>query len=354
MSRLSDSEIPPHTKKHAPRRFVVSYIFLAIAFCILGVELGVRLLGYRPRQVDDRINISVEPGGRFFELHDQLGYTHIPGSFHVTLPTGYTFDVNHDSDSYRITRPLDDYLEEIPRDELWIFGGSFTHGWSVDDNETFPWLLQRKMPDLDIRNYGVSGYGTVQAFVQLDSLLSEGRRPALVVAAYSSYHDERNTFARTRREALTRWNHLGPLRQPVAEVHRDSIRIRLAEMSYIRFPLSDRLAASFAMELAYNRFDLAASRSSEVTRRLFQLMARRCSDMGVPFLVAGLLDDDKTMSMISSLEASSIPTANISVDLDKAGFRNVPHDRHPSAVAHAEYADRLFEHVASVFPTIIE
>ena len=43
-----------------------------------------------------------------------------------------------------------------------FFGGSFTFGWGLNDNETLPYLIQYYFRDWKIKNYGISGYGIHQ------------------------------------------------------------------------------------------------------------------------------------------------------------------------------------------------
>ena len=39
-----------------------------------------------------------------------------------------------------------------------------TQGWAIDDNETYPWKLQKRYPSLNVLNYGTGGYGSYQSF----------------------------------------------------------------------------------------------------------------------------------------------------------------------------------------------
>src|SRR5262249_47513236 len=69
--------------------------------------------------------------------------------------------------------------------ELWIFGDSFSYGWSVDDAQAYPWLLQRAFPGHRVVNFAVGGYGTLQALLELRAALRDAPAPALVVLAHN-------------------------------------------------------------------------------------------------------------------------------------------------------------------------
>jgi hypothetical protein len=90
----------------------------------------------------------------------------------VTLPGGYSFTVTHFPSKLRITHPLATYTDRRSKPEIWIMGCSFTHGWSLNDQDTYPWLLQARLPQYVVVNYGVEGYGTLHALLQLREALT--------------------------------------------------------------------------------------------------------------------------------------------------------------------------------------
>ena len=82
--------------------------------------------------------------------------------------------------------------------EIWILGCSFTHGYGVNDMETYPAQLQELMPGYRVRNFGMDGYGTFQNWMTLRHELAKGQKPALVVLAYGAFHDQRNVTGAKR------------------------------------------------------------------------------------------------------------------------------------------------------------
>lgn len=213
-----------------------TYNVLLALLLFVSFELILRLNGVRPWRKQE-VHIQVNPGGTFFVKHPVFGYTHIPGKFVVTLATGYSFNVAHLPNTLRVTRPFDSYKEARQKEEIWIFGCSFTHGWSVNDEETYPWLLQERFPNYEVVNFGVSGYGTIQSLMQFKNEL-EMRRPKVAVLAYGGFHDQRNTFLRSRRKIIAAWNKLGPLGQPEARLDGDSnLRYSISQGEYSEFPL---------------------------------------------------------------------------------------------------------------------
>ena len=129
---------------------LVSLVFLALLFAF-GAEIIVRLKGVQP-WTQRAVSIKVEPGGKFYMEHLTLGYSHIPGAFTVTLKDGYSFNVTQLPNTLRRTKLVAADQTGVRKEEIWIFGGSFTHGWSLNDEETYPWLIQARFPAYDVVN----------------------------------------------------------------------------------------------------------------------------------------------------------------------------------------------------------
>lgn len=107
---------------------------------LVGFEFALRLTGQRPMQVYDS-NIAAKFGEYFFALHPNLGYVHLPGEFEISLTKDYSFVATNLESGLGITHPLETYDIERNADEIWVLGGSVTYGWSINDDETYSWLL---------------------------------------------------------------------------------------------------------------------------------------------------------------------------------------------------------------------
>jgi hypothetical protein len=314
----------------------------AIAFmfvtCLALAEVAARLAGETPWQ-PSRLDVRIEPGGSLFEPDPRLGYRHRAGRYEVRQGL-LRFALTHDPRGLRAT-----HLERAPtphRPELWIFGDSITHGWSVNDDETYAWLLQERFPALEVVNFGVSGYGTLHGWLQFEDELAAGRRAAVAVVAYASFHDDRNTFARERRKLLVPWNRLGPLAQPRARLEgAGELRIERAEARYAELPLMRRLAVAHLVERAWNRLEQRRLRGADVSLAILERFAERARGEGLTLVVAGLTRDAPTQVLFERCRARGIRTVDVAVDLELPGMSNLPWDPHPSARAHQLYAERL-------------
>jgi len=235
---------------------------------------------------------------------------------------------------------LEAYNDECSKDELWLFGCSFTYGWSLSDDETHPWLLQKKMPNYQVVNFGAIGYGTVHSFIQFQEALQKRKKPKVVVLTYASFHDERNSNLRTRQKRFA-ISYIGPVAQPYAYFNGDGDLIYSMAPGLIEFPLMRHLTLAHVIEKSYNRIEGRLRRKHEVSKAIIKDFAALCKKNNIPFIVAGIRRDSATADMLKFAGALGTMTVDISVDLDIKGNRNWPYDGHPSAKVQAQYAQKL-------------
>lgn len=338
---MSKVKAPPPSRLKKLFFYFVSYtVILILLFSC--AEAIARLKGFQPWKVN-QAQIAIEPGGRFFTAHPTLGYTHLPGQFKVTLGGSYTFKATNLDNTLRVTHPLDTYGADDARKQIWILGDSITYGWSVNDEDAYPWLLQQRFPDYQVVNFGVSGYGTLHSLIQLREALKNGRPPVLVILAYAAWHDVRNTFIRIRRKMLAPSAHLGPLNQPYARLTGDGrLDIFMDTVEYREFPLMRRSAFIHALEETYDNYEERHAGSHEVTKAIIKEIQQECQARGAELVVVNLDSNPITSDMMDYCRSQGIKTSSIYVDfINIKENNNLPYDSHPSALAHRQYAQKL-------------
>jgi hypothetical protein len=316
--------------------FALYSLVLALVFS-LTAEVALRLKGYAPYSGAD-VAVRVEPGGRFYQQHPTLGYTQLPGRFTVFF-WDTSFVSNHLPNTLRITHPLETYGEAKTKDEVWIFGCSFTEGWGLKDDETYPWLMQEKFPEYEIVNFGVGGYGTIHSLIQFREALA-AKTPKVAVLAYANFHDERNTFSRQRQKWVVTARNLGPIAQPYARFDgQGNLQYLFGAGDYKEFPLMRYSALAHYIEIKYNQLEERSIHSHDVSKALILEMAKIANEHHVKFVVAGIASSDGTLDMLNFAREHGISSIDISVDL-KAPANRLS-DGHPSAVANRQFADKL-------------
>jgi hypothetical protein len=82
---------------------------------------------------------------------------------------GGAFTLSTDAAGDRISYPIGQ-SPPVGVPDLLVVGDSFAEGISVNDDQTFPWMLARRTP-YRVVNLGVVGYGTCQELVKLEEYL---------------------------------------------------------------------------------------------------------------------------------------------------------------------------------------
>lgn len=325
-------------KKRRTTLLLIYFLFLFVFF-ITGAEILLRLKGFKPYKPAE-LSVKIEPDGKLFCLDEEVGYAQLPGKFLVTLSNGYTFALTHLTNGLRATRA--DGLVSRGKPAIWVMGCSFTHGWSLPDNQTYPWLLQEKLPDYDVLNFGVNGYGVVQSYFQFKKFMRELPKPRIVVFNYAYFHDERNTFLRSWKKSIVPYNKLGPISPPYARFDKNGCLVfHRNPATYQEFPLQRQLALSHFIEQLYNRLEDRWVRSHAVSKATLELFASECKTNGIEFVVAGITRGNITKDVLNFCSSKNIKTVDISVSLSDPKNRNLPYDDHPGFPAQQHYAETL-------------
>ena len=129
-----------------------------------------------------------------FVPDSELGYTISPGLYQVVIELAaarYKFHATIEPDGSRATS----YKSHQASRRLYIFGDSVTWGWPNEDEYTFAWLLQQRLPDYSVRNFAQNGYGNIQALIQVRKLRDKIRPNDIVLLMYANYFNNRNVAA---------------------------------------------------------------------------------------------------------------------------------------------------------------
>ena len=135
---------------------ILGVVFVLIALLELSSYVLLRVLTSKS-VVFDRQNITQDYGEYLAARNLQLGW------------------LNKDADNHGARRDSSGFAREGPCVD--VYGDSFTYGNEVRDEEAWPSLLSARMR-CRVRNFGVNGYGTDQAFIRYRA----ARNPAPVVA----------------------------------------------------------------------------------------------------------------------------------------------------------------------------
>jgi hypothetical protein len=177
----------------------------SIAVCLLLAEAGARIFLPHPFRADRTAVVAEremrKPSNRvtWASLHrpdPMLGWTltdSIQYRSRLVDPAGaLQYDVTYTVESGRRRTPAAPAADtESARPVVVAAGCSFTFGHGLNDEDTWPWLLQEQLPEYQVLNAGVMGYGTDQALLAAERQIR--RHPAqAVVLGFGGFQIERN------------------------------------------------------------------------------------------------------------------------------------------------------------------
>lgn len=170
-----------------PNRFIVNSLLVAasVAVALTVVEFGIEQL-YRSQvygkfQQQGTVYNLAHFGYLVHEFDPRLGWHNTPDMEDTPLIDNQFFHYRHNREGMR-------YREVGPKHgyRVAVLGDSFIWGWLVNDGERFTDLIEQQ-DHIEMLNFGVTAYGTVQEYLQLPEVISH--KPDLVILAFCVTND---------------------------------------------------------------------------------------------------------------------------------------------------------------------
>lgn len=290
----------------------------------------------------------------------ELGFSLGEGTYDVSVNSGPTYTATH-ADGRRITK-TSKQTSKLNLPKVFIMGCSFTYGMGVSDSVSFPYQLQQSFRALsEIENFGVPGFGNVQSYLQLKNEVQNGNKPGLVIVNFCDFHHERNSLTPKFRNSLV----LGYQRsnKEVSKqleqsafpyVENGKIETVSFNKMYSNWPGRETFAAIHYFQ---SNNDKRLSEKIDLEKNslaLFTQMKTFCDEHEIDLIVTGLTKNHSTRKFLKLLRKSGIQSFNISLDLKKKEYNQLPYDSHPNEKAHAHFAQALNpiigNWISSLFP----
>lgn len=175
------------------RSIFVPFIATTIALSFAELSLSYILPSSQP---DTRVapESGCTKGNGYFKKIVGFGYSLNPGVYtckKLTSSDEVIFDVIYTigSDGYRADIPTSIY-------DAYIYGGSFTFGAGLDDDETLSFYLSNNH-NVSIKNVGVGGYGLHQALYNIQQGTTFSGEAGVTVLLTASWHALRSSCKAT-------------------------------------------------------------------------------------------------------------------------------------------------------------
>ncbi len=277
-------------KPATERRARILALIVSIFVSLVASEGLLRLLGYEPWTylTLDR-NEPV-----MFEYDSSLGWRTKEGHFEIP-----PYDPSGSKTALTIlksgVRKSSEHQTEAmdSRPKMIFVGCSFTQGWAINDDETFPWKIQQKLPSFEVMNYGAGGYGTYQSLLLLERMLPAMAEPKIIIYGFIDHHEDRNVATGQWLELLAGFSRRAHVYVPSVGMDKTGNLRRQKPGKYPELPFREDLATAALAEKAMVKIRTLGreKQKRKLTQQLMLEMKRLSARYGAQFAVA-LFDYD--------------------------------------------------------------
>lgn len=323
----------------------VLYITVTTLVLFLILEIILRLLGYSPVTFNQKITTSPE----LCYTTDSLGVSLKAGTYSMNINDCVTFNITHTKDKTRITSKK----EITATDEIFIFGCSFAYGTGVNDQQTYPYLLQSLLPNYKVNNYSVPGSGTIQSYLYLKKKLEEGKRPKIVVLSYATFHEERNLLTRDFEAKLAagitfqEGFKLSTFQYPQCSIVDHKVHVEYVDVvkNFYKIPFVNYSAIATFADQTWNNISHKKTRGFLVSELLFKDINTLAKKYNFKLIIADVSYNEKSKEIEEICFKNNLEYINISPDASKGNYSLAPCDFHPNAAAHNVFANKLYNYI---------
>ena len=274
-----------------------------------------------------------------FQYDSRVGWLPTPGLNRRIRYPAASVQVSHNKEGFRET-------ERDPSDrrpEWAVFGDSQTWGYNVEASDRFSNLLDERFPQKRFRNYGVSGFGTIQELLTYSYRVRE-HEPEGVLLLVSSNDRGNNQSERTR----------SGYARPQFSTQRGSIHVDEADVPNLNPAQSPTpwYRSHLVDAVRYRAKRIRGKLTPDPTATLIQEFSRRVRADGHLFAVALEEEDPEIVRLCQSL---GIPVINLHRALSQAAEERpvkFPPDqgRHLTPWGHRVVADKIATELAPRLP----
>jgi hypothetical protein len=319
------------------------YIFIITLLLVLIIEILLRFLGFSPIIASQKISWSPNIG----YTSDSLGIALKKGKYKIKINDCLEYTATHNIKGQRITSKKSAILE----DKIFIFGCSFAYGVGVNDEETFPFLLQNLEKKYQVQNFATPGSATIQAYLQLKKKLELGELPKIVVLCYATFHEERNKLTRGFEsklfEGIQSYNksEFSDFKYPKCIIKSNDIEVKYISITknFYSIPLVDNLAIATFVDQTWNKLDHKKTDKFDVSELLFIKIKKLAQKYNFRFVIADVSYNEQSKNIEKICLSNNLQYVNISPKYSDNNYSLAPCDFHPNQKAHLIYAKKLHQ-----------
>lgn len=323
------------------------YFIIIFLVSVLFLEFLLRLLGFSPVVFSQKITWSPAIG----YATDSLGINLKKGSYKININNCLEYTATHSEDGRRITSKSSNLSKN--KEKIYIFGCSFAYGVGVNDEESFPFLLQGLEKNYQVENFAVPGSTTIHAYLNLKKKLENGGRPKIVVLSYGTFHEERTILTRGFESKLyngIKFNKgfvLDKYLYPKCTIQNNDVVVKSVNViqDFQPIPFVDKSAIATFVDQTWNQLDQKRTDGFLASKLLMKKIGDLSNKYRFKLIIADISYNEHSKQIESFCSSNQLKYINISPDYAVGNYSLEPCDFHPNQKAHQIYAHKLHEYL---------
>lgn len=291
----------------------LGYFFGGIVLLLAIAEVVLRTKGHEP-YLETPPTFTMKPKVMF--INDTvLGYSCDTGRYTIDDTEGASWASTNDATGYRITT-YDSVAPNDNRTVVGLFGGASTYGQFLQDNETFPFLLQTSLPGYRVRNFAVPGYGVLHTYLQITKRIPV-KKGDVFLFTYFWQHDYRPSRAILKN--MYSAYKAGMLKGVNFATMNENLEVSMAPYQYEIWWGSRYSALVNMLEDAYNDYMDKHDGSHEIAKRALIKLNEWCKARGCTFVLIGRKKDSVTKDTMKYCKEHGMRVTDLS-DINIEGY----------------------------------
>ena len=308
-----------------------SLVIFSIIITTMILELCLRLFGHEPFEYYK----NNSPDRTIYKPDKKLGWTSKTGSYYSKIDKENFIKYKFLKDGSRYTGY--NLTQNSIKKKIVLIGGSLTMGHALNDEETFAYLLQKKLNRYQIKNFGIGGYGTYQSYLKLKDVFDTNKNIKIVVYSFMDHHEVRNVGDASWHEHLA-LNSGATVYLPYAKLDKFGGLLDYPPVKYVVLPLSNFSVLITKIQKKIMRiihFSLNEDKTL-ITKKIITKMNRLSKKNNSNFIFVNLLTNGlKVNDYKKFAKENHIQFSNCQIELTQEYV--VKNDGHPNNLAHRKY-----------------
>jgi hypothetical protein len=326
-------------------------VFFLVLLPILG-EIVCRKIGIEPQVAP----FYLAPAN-FFRPDSTLGWENGVGTYTVFKTADHTklFEFSTDREGDHITS-IPGTIMTPHKGSIYLYGCSYTFGFSVPDSATMGYKLQSLLPEYRVVNKGVPGYGLAQMYLSLQKSVAKGDTPTIAVFNYIDFHDTRTPLCKDVSSSMcvavtqSKTHRFDNAYYPYYSLVKDSLKLfhtLFPDLTH-HWVGTDRSSFLMLINQIYMYFKDEGDFTffHRISLETAVDMMNYCKTNHITAVFANLRETreiPRTTDIMDTLKSHGFYTLDYSTDIAPHQYTAPNDPGHPSCQAHTIFARRIYE-----------